>query len=208
MSTFDNINPQNIRIMGVADDEPELIPLLTHEDEETMNKEQLPDIVSVLPLRNTVLFPGVVIPITVGRDKSINLIKDAFKSDKIIGVVAQKDVSIEDPKIEDLNAIGTIAQILKMLRMPDGNTTVIIQGKRKFRLKELLQTEPYIKASIESFADGKQKQIDKEFTALVDSLKDISLQIIQQSPNIPSEASFAIKILKALPSSSTSSVQI
>ena len=146
MSTFDNMQPENIRIMGIADDEPELIPLLTHEDEETMNNEQLPDIVSVLPLRNTVLFPGVVIPITVGRDKSINLIKDAFKTDKIIGVVAQKDVSIEDPKIQDLNAIGTIAQILKMLRMPDGNTTVIIQGKRKFRLKELIQTEPYIKA--------------------------------------------------------------
>src|SRR5689334_22494864 len=113
MSTFDNIPQQNIHSMGIADDEPELIPLLTNEDEETMNNEQLPDIVSVLPLRNTVLFPGVVIPITVGRDKSISLIKDAYKSDKIIGVVAQKDVSVEDPKLQDLNPIGTIAQILK-----------------------------------------------------------------------------------------------
>ncbi len=197
MNTFDRGQSDNIRIMGIADDEPELIPLLTHEDEETMNNEVLPDIVSVLPLRNTVLFPGVVIPITVGRDKSISLIKDAFKTDKIIGVVAQKDVSVEDPKLEDLNSIGTIAQILKMLRMPDGNTTVIIQGKRKFKLKALVQTDPYIKASIESFTDGKQKNIDKEFNATVDSLKDISLQIIQQSPNIPTEAAFAIKNIES-----------
>jgi ATP-dependent Lon protease len=197
MSTFDNIPPENMRIMGIADDEPELIPLLTNEDEETMNNEQLPDIVSVLPLRNTVLFPGVVIPITVGRDKSILLIKEAFKADKIIGVVAQKDVSIEDPKLEELNNVGTIAQILKMLRMPDGNTTVIIQGKRRFRLKELIQTEPYIKANVESFADVTRVGNDKEFNALVDSLKDISLQIIQQSPNIPSEATFAIKNIES-----------
>lgn len=197
MSTFDNIPSENMRLMGIADDEPELIPLLTNEDEETMNNEQLPDIVSVLPLRNTVLFPGVVIPITVGRDKSIHLIKDAYKADKIIGVVAQKDVSIEDPKLSDLNSIGTIAQILKMLRMPDGNTTVIIQGKRRFRLKELLQTEPYIKAHVESFADVTRVGNDKEFNALVDSLKDISLQIIQQSPNIPSEATFAIKNIES-----------
>lgn len=197
MSTFDNLPSENMRNMGIADDEPELIPLLTNEDEETMNNEQLPDIVSVLPLRNTVLFPGVVIPITVGRDKSIHLIKDAYKTDKIIGVVAQKDVSIEDPKLTDLNSVGTIAQILKMLRMPDGNTTVIIQGKRRFRLKELLHTEPYIKASIDSFADVSKIGNDKEFNALVDSLKDISLQIIQQSPNIPSEATFAIKNIES-----------
>ncbi|MEP7264616.1 MAG: endopeptidase La, partial [Bacteroidota bacterium] len=197
MSTFDNIESGSIQFKGIADDEPELIPLLTNEDEETMNNETLPDIVSVLPLRNTVLFPGVVIPITVGRDKSIHLIKDAYKSDKIIAVVAQKDVSIEDPKLSDLNSIGTIAQILKMLRMPDGNTTVIIQGKRRFRLKELLQTEPYIKAQVESFADVTRVGNDKEFNALVDSLKDISLQIIQQSPNIPSEATFAIKNIES-----------
>ena len=129
--TFDN-NELPIGQMAINDDEPELIPLLTNEDEEQMNAEQLPEIVSVLPLRNTVLFPGVVIPITVGRDKSIKLIKDAYATDRIIGVVSQKDVSVEDPKLSDLNNIGTIAQILRMLRMPDGNTTVIIQGKRRF----------------------------------------------------------------------------
>ena len=144
MSLFeDNLNP-HIQQLIISDDEPELIPLLTNEDEEYMNAEQLPEIVSVLPLRNTVLFPGVVIPITVGRDKSINLIKDAYKGDKIIGVVAQKDVSIEDPQLKDLNDVGTVAQILRMLRMPDGNTTVIIQGKRRFKIKSLVESEPYL----------------------------------------------------------------
>lgn len=110
-------------------------------------------LVSVLPLRNTVLFPGVVIPITVGRDKSIKLIKDAYASDRIIGVVSQKDVSIEDPKLSDLNNIGTIAQILRMLRMPDGNTTVIIQGKRRFKIGDIVQDEPYLKAKVEAFSN-------------------------------------------------------
>src|SRR6187200_1784024 len=116
---FDNLNNEKISsFSGIADDEPDLIPLLSAEDEEQMNSENIPETLSILPLRNTVLFPGVVIPITVGRDKSIKLIKDAYKSDKIIGVVSQKDVSIEDPKFEDLNTIGTVAHVLKMLRMP------------------------------------------------------------------------------------------
>src|SRR5438094_1648776 len=134
---------------NIIDDDTEFIPLLTTEDEENMNAQQVPKTLSILPLRNTVLFPGVVIPITVGRDKSINLIKDAYKGDKIIGVVSQKDVSIEDPQLKDLNSIGTVAQILRMLRMPDGNTTVIIQGKRRFKLKDLVETEPYLRATIE-----------------------------------------------------------
>lgn len=183
--------------LSINDDEPELIPLLTHEDEEQMNNEQLPDIVSVLPLRNTVLFPGVVIPITVGRDKSIKLIKDAYAADRIIGVVSQKDVSVEDPRLDDLNSIGTVAQILRMLRMPDGNTTVIIQGKRRFRMKEMVQEEPYLRAKIESFIDNDSTTKDTEFGAIVDSLKDISMQIIQGSPNIPSEASFAIRNIES-----------
>src|ERR1700693_5475407 len=122
-------NEELIPALGMAniiDDDTEFIPLLTTEDEENMNAQQVPDVLAILPLRNTVLFPGVVIPITVGRDKSINLIKDSYKGDKIIGVVSQKDNAIEDPKFEDLNAVGTVAHILKMLRMPDGNTTVII----------------------------------------------------------------------------------
>ncbi len=197
MSVNFNQNELPIGQMAINDDEPELIPLLTNEDEEQMNAEQLPETVSVLPLRNTVLFPGVVIPITVGRDKSIKLIKDAYATDRIIGVVSQKDVSVEDPKLEDLNDVGTIAQILRMLRMPDGNTTVIIQGKRRFKISDIVQEEPYLRAKIRSFQDVNKVEKDEEFNAIVDSLKDISMQIIQQSPNIPTEASFAIRNIES-----------
>lgn len=195
MSDFEN--NINLQSMGISDDEPELIPLLTNEDEEQMNNEKLPESVSILPLRNTVLFPGVVIPITVGRDKSIKLIRDAYAADRIIGVVSQKDVSVEDPRLSDLNDIGTVAQILRMLRMPDGNTTVIIQGKRRFSVGDLLQEEPYLRAKIHPFVDNHKVERDNEFNAIVDSLKDISMQIIQQSPNIPTEASFAIRNIES-----------
>ncbi|MCW3085259.1 MAG: lon [Bacteroidetes bacterium] len=182
---------------NIIDDETDFIPLLSSEDEDQMNSEKVPDELSILPLRNTVLFPGVVIPITVGRDKSINLIKDAYKGDKTIGVVSQKNDSIEDPTIEDLNKIGTVAHIIKMLRMPDGNTTVIIQGKRRFELKEIKQTEPYIKASITPFAEVRPDKENKEFQALVSSLKDLALKIIKESPQIPSEAGFALKNIES-----------
>jgi ATP-dependent Lon protease len=197
MYSENNFNSLPISAIGINDDEPELIPLLTNEDEEQMNNEKVPETLSLLPLRNTVLFPGVVIPITVGRDKSIKLIKDAYASDRIIGVVAQKDVSVEDPKLDDLKSIGTVAQILRMLRMPDGNTTVIIQGKRRFRVKELVQDDPYLKALVEPFSDSTKVEKDQEFSAIVDSLKDISMQIIQQSPNIPTEASFALRNIES-----------
>jgi ATP-dependent Lon protease len=197
MYSENNFNSLPISAIGINDDEPELIPLLTNEDEEQMNNEKVPESLSLLPLRNTVLFPGVVIPITVGRDKSIKLIKDAYASDRIIGVVAQKDVSVEDPKLDDLKSIGTVAQILRMLRMPDGNTTVIIQGKRRFRVKELVQDDPYLKAVVEPFSDSTKIEKDQEFSAIVDSLKDISMQIIQQSPNIPTEASFALRNIES-----------
>ena len=197
MYSENNFNSLPISAIGINDDEPELIPLLTNEDEEQMNNEKVPETLSLLPLRNTVLFPGVVIPITVGRDKSIKLIKDAYASDRIIGVVAQKDVSVEDPKLDDLKSIGTVAQILRMLRMPDGNTTVIIQGKRRFRVKELVQDDPYLKALVEPFSDSNKVEKDQEFSAIVDSLKDISMQIIQQSPNIPTEASFALRNIES-----------
>jgi ATP-dependent Lon protease len=182
---------------NVMDEDTEFIPLLSTEDEDQMNSEKVPEELSILPLRNTVLFPGVVIPITVGRDKSINLIKDAYKGDKIIGVVAQKNDSVEDPNVEDLNTIGTVAQIIKMLRMPDGNTTVIIQGKKRFELKEIKQTQPYLKAAITAFAETRPKKDDKEFDALVSSLKDLALQIVKQSPHIPSEAGFALKNIES-----------
>ncbi len=195
---FDNNNIGNILgFSRLTDDEPDLIPLLSAEDEEQMNSEKIPDVLAILPLRNTVLFPGVVIPITVGRDKSIRLIQDAYKSDKIIGVVAQKDSSIEDPQVEDLHQVGTVATIIKMLRMPDGNTTVIIQGKRRFKINEVNTTDPYLKATITPISDKKKAFNEKEFVALIDSLRDLSLQIITASPNIPSEASFAIKNIES-----------
>jgi ATP-dependent Lon protease len=187
----------DLSFQNMIDEDTDFIPLLTSEDEEQMNSEVIPEILPILPLRNTVLFPGVVIPITVGRDKSIKLIQDAYKTDKLIGVVSQKDVSFEDPLFEDLNKIGTAAYIIKMLRMPDGNTTVIIQGKKRFELKELIQSEPYLKARIANYGETKPLPKDKEFDALVGSLKDLAMQIIQQSPNIPSEAAFAIRNIES-----------
>ena len=195
MSEITNFN--NMRFSSILEEDAEFIPLMSSEDEELMNTENIPAEVALLPLRNTVLFPGVVIPITVGRDKSIKLIKDAYKADRIIGVVSQKDVAVEDPTFDDLNNVGTIALIVKMLRMPDGNTTVIIQGKKRFRLDKATQTEPYLKATIKNFEETRPAKNDKEFAALISSLKDTSLQIIQQSPNIPSEAGFAIKNIES-----------
>lgn len=190
-NSLDNLSPQDIE--GDAD----LIPLMTSEDEEELQKESLPDSVPILPLKNTVLFPGVVIPITAGRDKSIQLIKDANKGSKVIGVVAQKDEEVENPSVKDLHPLGTVAQILRLLKMPDGNTTVIIQGKKRFETAEILQEEPYITAKIlevkESFVDVK----NQEFLAIIDSIKEKALQIIQENPNLPSEASFAIKNIQS-----------
>jgi len=187
-----------LELSDMLDAETEFIPLLSSEDEELMNNENVPDDLPILPLRNTVLFPGVVIPITVGRDKSIRLIRDFYKSGKIIGVVGQKDASIEDPEFSDLNTVRTVAYIIKLLQMPDGNTTAIIQGKRRFRMKTLLQTEPYIKATVEPFDVPQDvNKEDKEFQALMASIKDLATQIITKSPNIPSEAAFAIKNIES-----------
>lgn len=182
--------------LPIINEDTEFFPLMSQQDEDEMNNEETPEILPILPLRNTVLFPGVVIPITVGRDKSIKLIKEAYKGNRIIGVVSQRDISIEDPTFEQLNDIGTVAQIIKMLQMPDGNTTVIIQGKQRFRLIEEVQSEPYIKVSISKFTEDKHKT-DKEFKALVASIKEMSSQIIQLSPNIPSEAGIALKNIES-----------
>jgi len=194
MSSYDNFDFN--RTLPLISEDTEFFPLMSQEDEEEMNNEQTPDILSILPLRNTVLFPGVVIPITVGRDKSIKLIKDAYRGERIIGVVSQKDVGIEDPEFEQLNQVGTVALIIKMLQMPDGNTTVIIQGKQRFRLNEEVQTDPYIKASIQKFEEVRPKA-DKEFKALMASIKEMAMQIIQLSPNIPSEAGIAINNIES-----------
>ena len=187
----------HLSLSSIIDKEAELIPLMTEEDEERLNAEGMPEVLSILPLRNTVLFPGVVIPITVGRDKSIKLIKDANKGNKTIGVIAQKDPMVEDPTLEDLNLTGTEAKILRTLRMPDGNTTVIIQGQKRFDIQEFTQEAPYFKALVSSFHETKPPKGDKEFAALVESVKDVALQIIKDSPNIPSEASFAIKNIQS-----------
>ncbi len=194
MSNYDNFDFN--RTLPLINEDTEFFPLMSQEDEEEMNNEQTPDILSILPLRNTVLFPGVVIPITVGRDKSIKLIKDAYRGDRIIGVVSQRDVGIEDPTFEQLNQVGTVALIIKMLQMPDGNTTVIIQGKQRFRLNEEVQSDPYIKSSIQKFEEVRPKT-DKEFKALMASIKELAMEIIQLSPNIPSEAGIAIKNIES-----------
>ncbi len=194
MSSYDNFDFN--RTLPLISEDTEFFPLMSQEDEEEMNNEETPDILSILPLRNTVLFPGVVIPITVGRDKSIKLIKDAYRGERIIGVVSQKDVGIEDPEFEQLNQVGTVALIIKMLQMPDGNTTVIIQGKQRFRLNEEVQCDPYIKASIQKFVEVRPKA-DREFKALLASIKEMAMQIIQLSPNIPSEAGIAIKNIES-----------
>ena len=187
-----------IFLSDMIDTETEFIPLLSSEDEEVMNSEEIPEILPILPLRNTVLFPGVVIPITVGRDKSIKLIKDYYKGDKIVGVVAQKDASIEDPDFHDLNSIGTVAYIIKILQMPDGSNTAILQGKRRFQIIEQVQTEPYIKATVIPFDSPIANQKDtREFHALMSSLKDLAIQIVNKSPNIPTESAFAIKNIES-----------
>ncbi|WP_420909567.1 endopeptidase La [Eudoraea chungangensis] len=179
------------------DEDSELIPLLTPEDEEEMNKEDLPETLPILPLRNTVLFPGVVIPITAGRDTSINLIKDANKGSKVIGVVSQKDEETENPGVKDINLLGTVARILRVLKMPDGNTTVIIQGKKRFEVAEVLTETPYLTATIREAEEVRPEAEDKEFLAIIDSIKEIALKIIRNNPNIPSEASFAIKNIQS-----------
>ena len=187
---LNNIDKMSFDDLG---EESEFIPLMTSEDEEALEKENLPEVLPILPLTNTVLFPGVVIPINAARDKSIKLINDANKSNKLIGVVAQKDIKIENPSIENIFNIGTVAKILRVLKMPDGNTTVIIQGKKRFKIKSVVKTDPYIQATVNSLTDKNKKKSNSKFTATIDAIKDIALKIIKENPNIPSEASFAIK---------------
>lgn len=179
------------------DTDAELIPLMTPEDEEEMNKEELPAELPILPLRNMVLFPGVVIPITAGRDKSIRLINDANADSKIIGVVAQKDEAVEEPGQNDIHPVGTVARILRVLKMPDGNTTVILQGKKRFEIDTVTAEQPYLRATTKEVSEVKPGPEDKEFPAIIESIKDLAIQIIKESPNIPTEATFAIKNIES-----------
>ena len=192
--TFSSFDEFSLDSVG---SEAELIPLMTSEDEEALEKEELPEVVPLLPVKNTVLFPGVVIPITVGRDKSIQLIKDANKSKNPIGVVAQKDKKVEDPTINDLYEMGTVAQILRVLKMPDGSTTIIIQGKKRFKIDNLIHTLPYLKVKISSIIENKKEKKESEFKLTVESIKETAIKIINENQNIPSEASFAIKNIQS-----------
>ena len=187
---FNNIDKMSFDDIS---EESDFIPLMTNEDEEAIEKESLPDVLPILPLTNTVLFPGVVIPINAGRDKSIKLIKDANKSSKLIGVVAQRNINDENPGIENIYGVGTVAKILRVLKMPDGNTTVIIQGKKRFKIKSIVKSNPYIQATVDPVSDEVLKKSNSKFSASIDAIKDIALKIIKENPNIPSEASFAIK---------------
>ena len=201
---FLNLPMSNINFLSIDqlnlqefDSNSELIPLLTPEDEEEMNNEELPASLPILPLRNTVLFPGVVIPISAGRDKSIKLINDANAGDKIIGVVAQKNEDIEDPTKNDIHTIGTVARILRVLKMPDGNITVILQGKKRFEIDKVTSEKPYISASIKEVEEKRPGKHDTEFAAIVESVKELAIEIIKESPNIPTEATFAIKNIES-----------
>ncbi len=186
-----------LNFQDIIDPETEFFPLLSKEDEELMNEESIPETLSILPLRNTVLFPGVVIPISVGRDMSIKLLKDAYQDTKIVGVVAQKDPEIENPEEKDLNRVGTVARIIKILQMPDGNTTAIIQGKKRFQITEIIQSDPYFVARVADYKSETHVKEDDRFNALVSSIKDISIQIIEKSPNLPSEAVFSINNIES-----------
>lgn len=187
----DHFDDTIILSTGVNEDS-EFLPLLTQDDEDNMNKEIFPEDLPILPLRNNVLFPGVMIPITVGRDKSLRLLQEANSDKKIIGVVSQRNQDEENPEFDDLYTIGTVAQIVRMLKMPDGSQTVIIQGKRRFEMTEPYQTEPYMRSKVRFLEEKLPDATDKEMDLMFRNIKDLALQIIKDSPNIPSEAAFAI----------------
>jgi ATP-dependent Lon protease len=176
------------------EDDMDFMPIipLNEADNDADKDVEFPSTIPVLPLRNTVLFPGVVIPITVGRDKSIKAVNDAYKADKLVAVLAQKDSNVEDPAATDLEDIGTVARIIKLIKMPDGGTTVIMQGRRRFRMLEMLSDDPYFKAHIQYLAEADIPD-DQDFQAHVSGIKDLAAQIIQISPNIPSEAAIILK---------------
>ncbi len=182
-----------ILIPDILDGEGDIIPIIADGDDGELEDVDVPETIPILSLRNTVLFPGVVLPISIGRPRSIQLIKDAYRNDKIVGTVAQKDPDIENPNFQDLHSIGTIGQIVKLLEMPDGSTTAIIQGRKRMMLHELVSDDPYFVAKVKVIPEIKPEIRNKDFDAIVGSLKDLSLKIIKINPNISPEASFAIK---------------
>jgi ATP-dependent Lon protease len=181
-----------------TEDEMDFIPIMPLNENDTDDNQELvmPEELPILPLRNTVLFPGIVLPITVGRDKSIKAVIDAYKGDKLIGVVAQKDSSVEDPAATDLEEIGTVARIVKQIKMPDNSTTVIIQGKRRFRLNSIASEDPYFKANV-TLLEEQEAPRDEDFEAYTASIKELASQIIQLSPTLPSEAAIILRNIES-----------
>jgi ATP-dependent Lon protease len=197
MKKFLEINYNGMFSPEGFDEESDFISIISDEEDEEKTHINIPDILPILPLRNTVLFPGVVIPITVGRDKSLKLIKDVYKKNKILGTIAQVNPKIEDPGSEDLFQTGTVAQILKILEMPDGSTSVIIQGKKRFKFLDVVADKPFLLARIEVLEDVKSGKDEDKLKAIVGALKDLSMKIIKLSSNIPPEATFAVKNIES-----------
>lgn len=193
MSSKIEFNISDIVLSNMMDEDSDFIPIITDEDESALDELQVPDTLPILPLRNTVLFPGVVIPISVGREKSLKLVREVYNNKGMLGAASQIDLSVEEPHFEDINKIGTVAQIIKILEMPDGTTTVILQGKKRFELEEIISEEPFHVGRIKTIKDQRPEVEDNEYKALVSSVKDIAIKVIKLSPQIPNEASFAIK---------------
>jgi ATP-dependent Lon protease len=192
-------NPLSYLLDDEDDPAPEAstIPLLTPDEEQRMHEAALPGDLPILALRNTVLFPGVVLPITVGRDASLKLVKDAYAGDRLVGVVSQRDAEIENPEGDDLFRVGTAATILKLIKMPDGSVSIVIQGKRRFALKEFTQHDPYLRASVEAIEEERPGDGDVELSARVRSIKELAVQIVHMAPNLPSEAAYAIQNIES-----------
>ena len=195
---MDKINLKAVLLQNMGEDSADFLPIMGDEKELLNDNMQIPDTLPILPLRNTVLFPGVIIPINIGRDKSLKSIKDSYRQSALIGVVAQKDTNTENPDINDLYQIGTVASILKILEMPDGTTTAIIQGKRRFLLEDILYDDTYHVGKISLKKEEGVPENDPEYNAIAESLKDMASKIVKYSSHIPNEAGFALKNIESM----------
>ncbi|HWR99940.1 MAG TPA: LON peptidase substrate-binding domain-containing protein, partial [Prolixibacteraceae bacterium] len=193
MSNSRNKNRNTIIFSGMDEDQQDFYPIIADGDDDELFSASVPDVLPILPLRNAVLFPGVVMPISVGRSKSLNLVREAYSGTKMLGTVAQRNGQIEDPVLSDLYTVGTMAEILKILEMPDGTTTVILQGKKRILIERLVKHPSYLKASVIPLPEVVSDTKSHEFSAIIESLKDFSLKIVKSSANIPQEAQFAVK---------------
>ncbi|HMT66355.1 MAG TPA: LON peptidase substrate-binding domain-containing protein, partial [Bacteroidales bacterium] len=186
-------NWDRIGLHELIDEGREIIPILTDGDDQELEDVQIPGSIPLLPLRNTVLFPGVVIPIAVGRSKSVQLVRDAYRGDKLVAAVAQLDAEVDDPGVRDLNAVGTLGHVVKLLEMPDGTTTAIIQGRKRVAIDNIIQTTPYMTAQIRAMPEPRGVDDEKDFEVIIGSLKDLSVKIVKLNPNISPEATFAVR---------------